>query len=119
MNSTPPMAESISLPVLIAVEPRCSPTRSARCASITSGLTSSPCAAKMRPRMRDTVVLPVPGGPVKTKCLAGGWLLSECWVRIFATRSCAAIARTCCLTGSSPISQSSSASAASTVGVSS
>src|SRR6478672_6373569 len=71
MNSTPPRAESISLPVLIAVEPRCSPTRSARCASTTSGRTSRPSAAKMRPRILATVVLPVPDGPVNTKCLAG------------------------------------------------
>src|SRR6266702_718158 len=63
MNRTPPSAESISFPVLIAVEPRCSPTRSARCASITSGRTSSPRAVKMRPRILATVVLPVPGGP--------------------------------------------------------
>src|ERR1700744_2436599 len=72
MNSTPPSAESTSLLVLIAVEPRCSPTRSARCASTTSGRTSKPRAAKIRPRIRATVVLPVPGGPVKTKWRAGG-----------------------------------------------
>src|ERR1022692_2836171 len=76
MNSTPPSAESISLLVLIAVEPRCSPTRSARCASTTSGRTSSPSAAKIRPRILATVVFPVPGGPVNTKCRAGGWLAS-------------------------------------------
>ena len=37
MNSTPPSAESTSSLVLIAVAPRYSPTRSARCASTTSG----------------------------------------------------------------------------------
>ena len=119
MNSTPPMAESMSLLVLIAVEPRYSPTRSARCASTTSGRTSSPNAAKIRPRMRATVVLPVPGGPVNTKCLAGGWLVSPCVSRSLATRNCAAIDRTCCFTGSRPTSSSSSAIAPSTVGVSS
>src|SRR6202035_2292279 len=65
MNSTPPSAESTSRFVLIAVEPRCSPTRSARCASTTSGRTSNPSAAKIRPRIRATVVFPVPGGPVE------------------------------------------------------
>src|SRR5690348_14886047 len=99
MNSTPPMAESMSLFVLIAVEPRCSATRSARCASITSGRTSRPSAAKIRPRMRATVVLPVPGGPVNTKCLVGGWLVRPWRSRSLATRSWAAIARTCSLTG--------------------
>ena len=74
MNSTPPSAESTSLLVLIAVAPRCSPTRSARCASTTAGRASRPRAAKIRPRIRATVVLPVPGGPVKTKCRA--WRLA-------------------------------------------
>src|SRR5882757_7328093 len=69
MNRTPPSAESISFPVLIAVEPRCSPTRSARCASTTSGRTSRPSAAKIRPRILATVVLPVPGGPVAGQAL--------------------------------------------------
>ena len=118
MNSTPPSAESTSLLVLIAVEPRCSPTRSARCASTTLGRTSSPSAAKIRPRIRATVVLPVPGGPVKTKCLAGGWLVRPCASRSRATRSCAVISCTWRLTGSRPISASSSASALSSVGVS-
>jgi hypothetical protein len=119
MNRTPPRAESTSLFVLMAVDPRCSPTRSARCASITSGRTSSPRAAKIRPRIRATVVFPVPGGPVNTKCRAGGCDVSPCRSRSLATRSWAAIARTCCLTGSRPISSSSSASALSRVGVSS
>src|ERR1700735_1503907 len=100
MNSTPPSAESISLLVLIAVDPRCSPTRSARCASTTSGRTSRPRAEKMRPRIRATVVLPVPGGPVNTKCRTGAWLASPCRSRIRATRSWAAISWTWRLTGS-------------------
>ncbi len=116
MNRTPPSAESISFPVLIAVEPRCSPTRSARCASITSGRTSSPRAVKMRPRILATVVLPVPGGPVNTKCRTGGWLDSPCRSRSRATLSWAAISCTCRLTGSRPTSSSSSASALSRVG---
>src|SRR4051794_25712054 len=73
MNSTPPSARSTSSLVLIAVAPRCWPTRSARPASTTSGRDSSPRAANMRPSTRATVVLPVPGGPTKTKCrICGG-----------------------------------------------
>ena len=65
------------------------------------------------------MVFPVPGGPLNTKCLVGGWLVSPWVSRSLATRSCAAMARTCCFTGSRPTSSSSSAIAPSTVGVSS
>ena len=70
----------------------------------------------MRPTIRATVVLPVPGGPANTKCRICGGLGSPCRSRILATRSWAAIACTCRLTGSSPTIRSRSASASSRVG---
>ena len=71
MNRTPPSALFTSSFVLMAVAPRYSPTRSARCASTTTGVSSRPKAKKIFATTRATEVFPVPGGPRKTKCCMG------------------------------------------------
>lgn len=67
MNSTPPRARSNASCVRIAVEPMCSPTRSTRDTSTRCPRSSTPSDARISPYSRATVVLPVPGEPVKTR----------------------------------------------------
>ncbi|CAM5644988.1 hypothetical protein STENM36S_09331 [Streptomyces tendae] len=67
MNSTPPCARWNASWVRIAVEPMCSPTRSTRDTSTRWPLSSTPSEARISPYSRATVVLPVPGEPVKTR----------------------------------------------------
>ena len=62
---------------------------------------------------RATVVLPVPGGPRKTKCRIGLSVVTPATARRRAASMDAAIERTCSLTAASPIIASSSAMASS------
>ena len=62
-----------------------------------------------------TVVLPVPGLPLKHMCKLGAWLVSPRLMRSLSMTSSAAMSRMRALTGTSPTrSASSSASTAST-----
>ena len=67
------------------------------------------------PITRATVVLPVPGGPRKTKCRIGLSVPKPATARRRAASIDTAIERTCSLTGPRPTIASSSASASSGV----
>ena len=81
MNSTPPSARSKTAVVLMAVPPMTWATRSARDTSTMCPVGSMPSSARMFPYSRATVVLPVPGGPAKTRCRLIGGAGMPSWAR--------------------------------------
>ena len=72
MKRIPPMALLIFSRVFCAVWPMYSPTRSARSHSTRCPLKRTPIASNILPKMRATVVLPVPGFPLKIMWRASG-----------------------------------------------
>ena len=108
MNSTPPRARSKASWVRIAVEPMCSPTRSTRETSTRWPRSSTPSEARISPYSRATVVLPVPGEPVKTRWRRTEAALSPASWRRRPTSIMSVSARTSRLTLSRPTSASSS-----------
>ena len=79
-----------------------SPTRSARSASMRWPLDRTSSSLKMRPKIRATVVFPVPGLPLKMACKTTGSAASisaflRCWISTKARTS-----RTSVLISSSP-----------------
>src|SRR5918993_3721301 len=109
MNRTPSSARLIARSVLIAVWPMYWPTSEARSTSTRWPFSSSPIAPYISASSRATVVLPVPGLPLNTRC----WLVAtsgrSCSFRRACTWRKARSPCTCSFTLSSPTSPSSSA----------
>src|SRR5665213_2123229 len=89
------------------------PTRSSRVTAIRWPLRTNPRRCSISAMRMATVVLPVPGLPVKDMCRLGAPEAMPRAVRAFSTARNAAISRSRVLTGTSPTSSASSCSSAS------
>src|ERR1700694_3663510 len=110
MNSTPPIARLMTSFVFGAVWPTYWPTRTSRVATTRWPLRAKPSWFRILAIRIATVVLPVPGRPVKLMCRVGRSVVRPRCSRTRATRSSAAISRIRVLIGVSPISSRSSSS---------
>src|SRR5579859_1015884 len=113
MNSTPPMARLITSLVLGAVWPIYCPTRSSRVTATRWPRRTKPRRCRISAMRRATVVLPVPGLPVKDICRVGVPPASSSLVRIRSISSSEAISLIRALTGASPTNSRSSFSSTS------
>ena len=101
--------------VLGAVWPMYWPTRSSRVTETRCPLRTKPSRCRICAIRLATVVLPVPGLPLKHICRLGAWLVRPRFTRSLSMTSSAAISRIRALTGTRPTkSRSSSFSTAST-----
>src|SRR5512139_3830012 len=110
MNSTPPMARLSTSLVLGAVWPMYCPTRSSRVTATRCPLRTWPSRCRIVAMRMATVVLPVPGLPVKHMCSEGFAPSMPSAARAVSTTSSEAISRMRVLTGASPTSSWSSSS---------
>ena len=107
MKRTPPRADLITSWVFKAVCPTYPATRPERSTSTSCPFDSTPMFLYILARMRATVVLPVPGLPVKTRCMETGTDFSPFSFLIMASFAKSAISRTSCFIAVSPTSLSS------------
>src|SRR3984893_14512767 len=110
MNNTPPMARLSTSRVFGAVWPMYCPTRSSRVTAMRWPLRTYPRRWRISAIRTATVVLPVPGLPVKLMCSDGAPADKPSEWRSLSTRSSAAMSRMRLLTGSRPMSSRSSLS---------
>src|SRR5262245_3327775 len=109
MKRTPSSARRMARSVLIAVRPTYWPTSPARSTSTRWPRRRRPIERYICASRRATVVLPVPGLPMKTRCWVVATSGRPCSLRRACTSRNATSVRTCSLTVSSPTSESSSA----------
>src|ERR1700722_13755069 len=108
MKSTPPMARLSTSLVFGAVWPMYWPTRSSRVTATRCPLRTYPKRNRICAMRSATVVLPVPGLPVKDMCRLGACACSPRFMRSLSITRSAAMSRMRALMGASPMRSCSS-----------